>query len=56
MGGWPRLDYDRWRDTGRSLHMWTQIAGKFRLAQTPWINHSWHVPLYVNARGLPALK
>jgi hypothetical protein len=32
--------------------MWTQIVGKIRLAQTPWTNHSWHVPLYVTARGL----
>ncbi|TCD11281.1 DUF5996 family protein [Oricola cellulosilytica] len=52
MGGWPRLDYARWRGTGGSLHMWTQIVGKFRLAQSPWVNHSWHATLYVNARGL----
>jgi hypothetical protein len=32
--------------------MWTQIVGKVRLSQTPWINHSWHVPLYLTARGL----
>ena len=35
-----------------TLHLWTQIVGKVRLAQTPWVNHSWHVTLYVTARGL----
>jgi len=35
-----------------TLHLWTQIVGKIRLAQTPWLNHSWHVVLYVSARGL----
>ncbi|MEM8653927.1 MAG: DUF5996 family protein [Pseudomonadota bacterium] len=49
---WPTLDYSTWKDTGDSLHMWAQIVGKFRLAQTPWVNHSWHATLYVNARGL----
>ena len=34
------------------LHLWTQVVSKVRLALTPWLNHSWHVPLYVNARGL----
>lgn len=49
---WPELDYDRWRATGQSLHMWSQIVGKFRLANTPWINHSWHATSYVSGRGL----
>jgi hypothetical protein len=49
---WPALPYDAWRDTCSTLHLWTQIVGKVRLAQTPWVNHSWHVPLYVTARGL----
>jgi len=49
---WPELDYGAWRDTGASLHRWTQIVGKVRLALTPWLNHGWHVPLYVTARGL----
>lgn len=49
---WPVLPYPEWKDTYETLHMWTQIVGKIRLAQTPWINHSWHVPLYVTARGL----
>ena len=35
-----------------TLHLWTQIVGKIRLVQTPWLNHSWHVALYVTARGL----
>jgi hypothetical protein len=49
---WPVLVYDEWRDTQATLHRWTQIVGKIRLAQTPWVNHSWHVPLYLTARGL----
>ncbi|MEL6967946.1 MAG: DUF5996 family protein [Pseudomonadota bacterium] len=48
---WPELNYAHIGETAKSLHMWTQIVGKFRTAQTPWINHSWQVPLYVNARG-----
>jgi hypothetical protein len=49
---WPELVYEEWKDTLETLHLWTQIVGKIRLTQTPWINHSWHVPLYVTARGL----
>jgi len=49
---WPALPYDDWRATGATLHRWTQIVGKVRLALTPWLNHGWHVPLYVTARGL----
>ena len=49
---WPDIPYDRWQPTGKSLHMWTQIVGKSRLAQTPWVNHSWHATFYVTARGL----
>ncbi|MDB9525142.1 DUF5996 family protein [Oscillatoria sp. CS-180] len=49
---WPALDLDAWEDTYATLHMWTQIVGKIRLVQTPWINHSWHVPLYLTVRGL----
>jgi hypothetical protein len=48
----PELPYHAWRDTCSTLHLWTQIVGKVRLAQTPWLNHGWHVPLYVNTRGL----
>jgi hypothetical protein len=43
---------DAWGDTYATLHRWTQIVGKIRLAQTPPVNHSWHVTLYVTARGL----
>ncbi len=49
---WPALPYHEWKDTLETLHLWTQIAGKVRLALTPWINHSWHVTLFVSARGL----
>jgi hypothetical protein len=49
---WPELPYSAWKDTYATLHLWTQIVGKVRLAQTPWLNHSWHVVLYVSARGL----
>jgi Family of unknown function (DUF5996) len=49
---WPVLDYLAWRNTAKTLQLWTRVVGKVRLAFTPWPNHSWHVPLYVNARGL----
>ena len=51
---WPELPYAAIKDTCETLQLWTQIVGKVRLAQTPWLNHSWHVPLYVTARGLGA--
>ena len=49
---WPELDYQSWRETAATLQLWTQIVGKIRLSLTPWLNHSWQVPLYVTARGL----
>jgi Family of unknown function (DUF5996) len=49
---WPPLPLEEWKDTYDTLHMWTQIVGKIRLALTPLINHWWNVPLYVNTRGL----
>ena len=49
---WPALPLEEWESTRATLHMWTQIVGKIRLAQTPLINHWWNVPLYVSARGL----
>ena len=49
---WPALPLEAWEDTRATLHMWTQIVGKVRLAQTPLVNHWWNVPLYVSARGL----
>ena len=51
-GGWPELAWDEWKDTATTLHMWTQMVGKTRLALTPLQNHWWNVPLYVSARGL----
>jgi hypothetical protein len=49
---WPELPTAGWRETYETLHLWTQIIGKIRLARSPWLNHSWHVALYVTARGL----
>jgi hypothetical protein len=49
---WPDLDYPSWRATAVTLQLWAQILGKVRLSLSPWINHSWHVTLYVTARGL----
>ncbi len=49
---WPTLPLAEWQDTYATLHMWTQVVGKIRLAQTPLINHWWNVPLYVTTRGL----
>src|SRR5579872_2368761 len=49
---WPSLPLREWQDTCQTLHMWTQVVGKVRLALSPHINHWWEVPLYVNARGL----
>jgi hypothetical protein len=49
---WPPLPLAEWKDTYATLHMWTQIVGKVRLALTPLINQWWNVPLYVTARGL----
>jgi hypothetical protein len=46
------LPYADWRETCATLQLWTQIVGKIRLTRTPWLNHSWHVPLYVTVRGL----
>lgn len=51
-GFWPRLDYLSWRDSCSALHLYLQIAGKYRLAHTPWVNHSWHATFYVTPRGL----
>ena len=49
---WPALPLDAWQDTHATLHLWLQIVGKIRLAQTPWLNHCWHVTLYVTPSGL----
>ena len=52
ISNWPHLNYNDWHDTLETLHMWTQIVGKIRLMSTPWINHSWHLTLYVTPIGL----
>src|SRR5690242_1902927 len=52
MTAWPPLPLAEWADTCATLHMWTQIVGKIRLALAPRMNHWWEVPLYVTARGL----
>ena len=49
---WPALPYDAWKETYETLHMWTQIVGKVRLARMPWQNHTWQVTLYPTATGL----
>jgi len=49
---WPELPTATWRETYATLHLWTQIVGKIRFVRSPWLNHSWHVALYVTARGL----
>ncbi len=50
--GWPALPLSDWRDTRDTLHLWTQVVGKTRLALSPPLNHWWNVPLYVNSVGL----
>jgi hypothetical protein len=50
--GWPKLDFQALHPTAETLRLMTQIVGKVRLARTPWVNHAWHVTLYVSARGL----
>jgi hypothetical protein len=49
---WPSLPLSSWKDACHTLHLWIQIAGKIRMALSPPLNHWWHVPLYVNSRGL----
>ena len=52
MREWPEIPYPAWRETCTALHLFAQIVGKYRLARTPWVNHSWHATFYVDARGL----
>lgn len=49
---WPELPHAEWIDTIESLHLWSQVVGKIRLGYSPWLNHSWSVPLYVSTKGL----
>lgn len=53
---WPDIPYAGWRETLANVHMWTQVVGKIRLVQSPWVNHSWHVTLYVTPRGLTTMS
>ena len=52
MNDWPDIPHAPWADTCTALHLYAQIVGKLRLAQTPWVNHSWHATLYAVPRGL----
>ncbi len=52
MNPWPELQYAQWADTAQTLHMWTQIVGKIRMAKSPPVNHWWHVTLFVTSRGI----
>jgi hypothetical protein len=49
---WPEIHFEKLKDTLATVHLWTQIVGKIRLRKMPWLNHSWHVSLYVSSRGL----
>jgi hypothetical protein len=49
---WPEIPYEPWRETCSALHLYTQVVGKYRLARTPWVNHSWHATFYVTPQGL----
>lgn len=49
---WPELAFEDLKDTLETVQLWAQIIGKVRLVKTPWINHSWHVTLYISSRGL----
>ena len=48
---WPVLNYGALKDTLETVQLWTQIVGKIRMANTPWINHSWHAAFYLSGRG-----
>ncbi len=52
MLAWPELNFNHWKNTLATVHLWTQIVGKIRLTKMPWVNHSWHVTLYVSPKGL----
>src|ERR1700722_16869007 len=49
---WPELPTEGRHETYATLHLWNQLVGKIRLARAPWLNHSWHIVVYVTARGL----
>lgn len=52
VGIWPRLRVADWAESRETLHMWTEIVGKIRLAHAPMVNHWWQVVFYVTPRGL----
>jgi len=52
LDAWPELPLSAWQEACTTLHLWTQVVGKIRLAKTPWLNHSWHATLYLSPRGL----
>ena len=49
---WPPIPFADWQPTAAALHLYSQIVGKYRLARSPWVNHSWHATLYLTPRGL----
>jgi uncharacterized protein DUF5996 len=51
-GAWPEIPYRSWQDTCSALHLYAQVVGKYALAHTPWVNHSWHATLHVTPQGL----
>lgn len=53
---WPKLSYEKGKETYDTLHMWTQIVGKIKLATLPWLNHSWHITFHITPFGLSTLN
>lgn len=49
---WPELPWTEWQPTISTVHMWTQVVGKVRMALAPPLNHWWHITLYVSSRGM----
>jgi hypothetical protein len=56
LNGWPELRVDDWAQTRDTVHLWTQIVGKIRMAHAPMLNHWWQVTLYVTPRGMTTSK
>lgn len=52
MSPWPKLNFEAWSKSSYLVHRWLQVVGKYRLAATPWVNHSWHATFYVTPHGL----
>ena len=49
---WPSIPVAEWQDTRDTVHLWSQVVGKVRMANTPLVNHWWNTTLYVTTRGL----